>query len=336
MEDCKNILGIESSCDDTSAAVMCNGVLVGQATNTQEVHAAYGGVVPEKAARAHQNKIVPIVQKALQSANLPIQAIDAIAVTQGPGLLGSLLVGTSFANGLALGSNIPMLGIHHTRAHLLANLIEKPRPTFPFLGLVISGGHTQLVEVRHPLDMQLLGTTRDDAVGEAFDKIARMMNMPYPGGVHIDRHAIAGNPNRFTFPIPNVAGLDFSFSGIKTSFLYQMRKLATQDADFLTTYHNDLCASVQYALVTSLMLKLTAAVAATKLQRVVLGGGVANNTELQRRLTALAAEKGWELFIPRPSYTTDNAAMIAMAGHCALKAGMAPVSSVTPHPRMRF
>ena len=330
------ILGIESSCDETAAAIMENGVLRSHVVATQEAHAQYAGVVPELAARAHEQMIVSVVARALQEANMPSRDLDAIAVTQGPGLLGGLLVGIAFANGLGIAHDIPVIGIHHTRAHLLANFIEKPHPSFPFLGLIISGGHTQLVMCKHPYDMVLLGGTLDDAVGEAFDKIARMMGIQeYPGGIYVDRYAADGDPKRFAFPKSKVGGYNFSFSGIKTAFLYFLAKAKQQAPHFAEKYRADLCASIQWALVDMLVTKAEFAMEKTGLRQLVLGGGVANNSLLRKRLTTLSKACGWQFFVPDNPFCTDNGAMIAMAGHYLFsQKDYKPPANIIPLPRM--
>ena len=328
------ILSLETSCDETAAAVMQGGILRSHDVASQMVHADYGGVVPELASRAHQSKIVPVVVEALRKAEVELAQVDAVGVTQGPGLLGALLVGTAFANGLGLARRLPLIGIHHTRAHLLANWITPPHPAFPCLGLVVSGGHTQLVQVDGPLQMTLLGSTLDDAVGEAFDKVAKMLGFPYPGGIHIDRQATNGDPKRFAFPKTKTAGFDFSFSGIKTAFLYFLQK--QKDPNFIKNHLADLCASIQATLVATLLQKVTKAMHTRKLHRVLLGGGVANNRLLRSELQAAAERYGWEVFVPKPDFCTDNAAMIAMAAHYALQAGKPTARYIEPMPRMPF
>ena len=315
---------------------MTDGSLRSHVIATQEVHAQYAGVVPELAARAHEQMIVSVVARTLQQANMQLKDLDAIAVTQGPGLLGGLLVGIAYANGLGMACELPVLGIHHTRAHLLANFIEKPHPSFPFLGLIVSGGHTQLVLCRSPYDMTLLGSTLDDAVGEAFDKIARMMGIKaYPGGIYIDRYAAGGDPRRFSFPKTRVGGYDFSFSGIKTAFLYFLAKAQQQDPDFAATHRADLCASIQWALVDMLVTKVIFAMKKTGINQLVLGGGVANNSLLRERLNTLANTHGWEFFVPDRPFCTDNGAMIAMAGHYLFsQKNYKPPTNIIPLPRM--
>ena len=267
------ILGIESSCDETAAAVLAKGKLLGQCTASQMIHAAYGGVVPELAARAHQQWIIPVVQESLQRAGITAEEIGAIAVTEGPGLLGSLLVGTSFANGWAWGAGIPLIGVHHTRAHLLANWLEPPYPSLPAVGLIASGGHTQLVWVTSPTTMELLGSTLDDAVGEAFDKVAKMIGFPYPGGQYIEQCAKGGNPQRFAFPMPKVKGLHFSFSGLKTAFRYFLEKNKMADPHFLEREKADLSASIQRVLIEALVQKAMAAMEMKRTDRLLRGGG---------------------------------------------------------------
>ncbi len=328
------ILGIESSCDETSVAIMQERRLLAQKTTTQLIHEQYGGVVPELAARQHQENIIPVLEATLQATQRTINDINLIAVTQGPGLLGSLLVGISFAHGLSKAKNIPLIGIHHTKAHLLANFIEPPYPTFPFLGLIISGGHTQLVHVKNPVEMILLGSTLDDAVGEAFDKIAKMMGFPYPGGIYIDKHARQGNPKKFSFPRTKVAGFDFSFSGVKTSFLYFLQKQQQADPSFLEQYRDDLCASIQETLIDILMQKVIYATEKLKLNTIVLGGGVACNSALRNQLYNIASKYHWQIHLPAPIYCTDNAAMIAIAGYFMKQTKKS--NSIIPNPRMAF
>ena len=282
---------------------------------SQSIHEIYGGVVPELASRAHQQKIIPIVSKALKDANLAKEALHAIAFTRGPGLLGALLVGACFAKSLALGLAIPLIAVHHMHAHVLANFIEDPQPTFPFLCLTISGGHTQLVLVNSYTSMQLIGQTQDDAVGEAFDKIAKIMNFSYPGGPFIDHYAQQGDPQRFNFPTTIMPGLDFSFSGIKTAFLYFIRNNIQKNPNFIAEHQADICASIQHTLIEMLLSKVKKAMTYTGLNKLALAGGVAANKGLRQAITQMAAEKGWQLFIPATEYCTDNAAMIAMAAH---------------------
>lgn len=310
-----HILAIESSCDETAAAVILNGKIASNVIASQTIHQLYGGVVPELASRAHQEKMVPIVNQALKDAHLSKTELDAIAFTQGPGLLGALLVGACFAKALALGLGIPLIAVHHMQAHILANFIEKPQPSFPFLCLTISGGHTQLILVNNYTSMQLLGETQDDAVGEAFDKIAKMMGFPYPGGPLIDRYAAYGNPTKFDFPTTNMPGLHFSFSGIKTAFLYFIRKNTQKNPNFIIENQADLCASIQHTLIQMLLTKVKMAIIQTGVRTLALAGGVAANQGLRKALTQLAVKENWQVFIPATTYCTDNAAMVAMAAH---------------------
>lgn len=312
------LLAIESSCDETGAAVMHNGRLLSNVIARQDVHQKYGGVIPELASRAHQQNIVPVVHEALAEAGVTTTQLEAIAYTQGPGLLGALLVGSSFAQGLAMTLGVPLVGVNHMQAHILAHFIEEPRPKFPFLCLTVSGGHTQLVHVHSALHMEVFGETQDDAVGEAFDKAAKMLKLPYPGGPLVDKYAQQGNPKAFPFPIPEMPGFAFSFSGIKTAFLYFLKEKSPQ---FIQENMADICASFQHTLVQMLMKKLKKAVKETGLTQVAIAGGVAANTGLRAALTEAAAKHNWEVFIPRFDYCTDNAAMIAMAGHYLLEAG---------------
>lgn len=309
------ILGIESSCDETSAAVSIDGQIHANVIATQEMHAAFGGVVPELASRAHQQNIVPVVQQALVEAKIGKKDLDAVAFTRGPGLLGSLLVGTSFAKGLALALDIPLIGINHMQAHILAHFIEDPKPQFPFLCLTVSGGHTQIVLVRDYFDMEVLGQTLDDAAGEAFDKTAKILELPYPGGPLIDRYAKTGDPAAFFFPEPQIPGLDFSFSGLKTAILYFVRDRIKEDPGFVANNLSDICASVQHRIVRILLNKLLQAARQTGIQQIAIAGGVSANSFLRSELYQLGQQEEWQVFIPKFEYCTDNAAMIAMAGH---------------------
>ncbi|MGI9547609.1 MAG: tRNA (adenosine(37)-N6)-threonylcarbamoyltransferase complex transferase subunit TsaD [Flavobacteriaceae bacterium] len=316
------ILAIESSCDDTSAAVMCNTRKLSNVVASQQVHKAYGGIVPELASRAHQQNIVPVVHQALSIANIDKKQLSAIAFTRGPGLLGSLLVGTSFAKSPSLGLSIPLLEVNHMQAHILAHFIEEEQqavPLFPFLALTISGGHTQIVLVRDYLKMEILGETLDDAVGEAFDKSAKILGMTYPGGPLIDSCASKGNPLAFTFPKPKVAGLNFSFSGLKTSILYFVQRETTKDPDFVHKNLNDLCASIQKTITAILMDKLKQAVKQTGITQIAIGGGVAANSGIRSALKEAEKELNWETYIPKIEYCTDNAAMIGIVGHFKYK-----------------
>jgi N6-L-threonylcarbamoyladenine synthase len=315
------ILGIESSCDDTSASVICDGKVVSNIIANQEVHAQYGGVVPELASRAHQQNIVPVVQQALEQANITKETLSAIAFTRGPGLMGSLLVGTSFAKSLALGLDIPLLDVNHMQAHILAHFIEEEEeedskiPSFPFICLTISGGHTQIVKVTDHFKMEVLGETIDDAVGEAFDKSAKILGLKYPGGPLIDLHAKSGNPKAFPFTKPKVGDLDFSFSGLKTGILYFIQKQQRINPNFIEENLNDICASIQYTIVEILMEKLKNAVKQTNIKRIAIAGGVSANSEIRARLKLAEKHFGWTTYIPKFEYTTDNAAMIAITGY---------------------
>ena len=312
------ILAIESSCDDTSAAVLCNTEKLSNVVASQQVHKAYGGIVPELASRAHQQNIVPVVHQALAIANIDKKQLSAIAFTRGPGLLGSLLVGTSFAKSLAYGLNIPLIEVNHMQAHILAHFISDESmeaPEFPFLALTISGGHTQVVLVEDHLKMTVLGETLDDAVGEAFDKSAKILGLPYPGGPLIDSHAKKGNAKAYSFPKPKVKGLDFSFSGLKTSILYFVRDNVAKDPEFLQTHLDDICASIQYTITEILMDKLRAAVKQTGINRVAIGGGVSANSSIREALKEAEKEYGWKTFVPKFEYCTDNAAMIGIVGY---------------------
>ena len=312
------ILAIESSCDDTAAAVLCNGRILSNIVATQEVHQQYGGVVPELASRAHQQNIVPVIHQAIKKANIDKKALSAIAFTRGPGLMGSLLVGTSFAKSLAMGLDIPLIEINHMQAHILAHFIEEEgfgKPQFPFLALTISGGHTQIVKVSDYFGMEVIGTTTDDAVGEAFDKSAKIMGLPYPGGPLIDKYAKEGNPKAFKFPKPKVPGLDFSFSGFKTAVLYFIQKQTKENPDFVEENLKDICASIQSTIIAILMDKLKLAVKDTGIKQIAIGGGVSANSGIRNALKEAEKKYGWTTFIPKFEYTTDNAAMIAIAGH---------------------
>ena len=308
------ILGIESSCDETSASVCSGGQILSNIIATQSIHEQYGGVVPELASRAHIQNILPVVVNALKNAQLDLGSLDAIAYTQAPGLIGALLVGSSFAKSLSLGLNIPLIEVHHMQAHVLANLIEEPRPAFPFLCLTVSGGHTQIVLAKSPMDFTILGETLDDAAGEAFDKSAKILGLPYPGGPLIDRYAKEGK-QVFPFAQPQIPDLNFSFSGIKTSILYFIQKQIKTDPDFITNNLQDLCASIQYALVETLMKKLVKAISQTGIRRVCLAGGVSANSGLRKSFIRAGETQGFETFIPAFTYCTDNAAMIALTGH---------------------
>jgi N6-L-threonylcarbamoyladenine synthase len=332
------ILGIESSCDDTSAAILIGNEIRANIIAGQAVHEGFGGVVPELASRAHQENIIPVVQTALQTAQISISDLDAIAFTQGPGLMGSLTVCTSFAKALALALKIPLVGVHHMKAHILAHFISDASdttPSFPFLCLTVSGGHTQIVQVNDALDMQVIGSTIDDAAGEAFDKAAKMLGLPYPGGPLIDQLAPLGNPNAFEFAKPQIAGLDFSFSGLKTSILYALQAAEKQEPDFRQVHLHDLCASIQKSIVQILIAKLEKAVKQTRIQNVAIAGGVSANSELRKRILE-KREVGWKVSIPKMSYCTDNAAMIAMAGSFYLNAGHQVGQESAADPRLKW
>lgn len=320
------ILGIESSCDDTSAAILKDGVVLSNIIASQKVHEAYGGVVPELASRAHQQNIIPVVDQAIKKAGVSMDEINAIAFTRGPGLLGSLLVGTSFAKGFAIAQNIPMIEVNHLQAHILANFIKEPgvearHPKFPFLTLLVSGGNSQLIVVKDYLDMEMIGQTIDDAAGEAYDKCAKVMGLGYPGGPVIDRLAQEGDPNRFTFNKPSIPGLDYSFSGLKTSFLYFIRDELKNDPDFIEHNLKDLCASLQKTIIDILMSKLKKAAKQTGIKQIAIGGGVSANSGLQKAVHAEAARSGWEVFIPRLGFSLDNAGMVAVTGYYKYLAG---------------
>lgn len=331
------LLAIESSCDETAAAVMENGILKSHIVASQKVHEAYGGVVPELASREHQKHIVPVVHQALSEAGITQEELGAIAFTQGPGLLGSLLVGTSFAKGLAWSLDIPLIGVNHMQAHILAHFIDEPRPKFPFLCLTVSGGHTQLVLVKDYLDMEVIGQTQDDAVGEAFDKAAKMLELPYPGGPLIDKYAKQGNPHAYPFPTVNAPHLNFSFSGIKTAFLYFLRDGLKEDPQFMDEANlPDICASMQYTLIQMLMRKLVQASEELGVNQIGIAGGVSANSYLRQAVQEEGQKRGWQVFIPDFDYCTDNAGMIAMAAHYQYEAGRYEPLNTAPNPRMSF
>lgn len=319
MSESITILGIESSCDDTSAAVIRDGLLLSNVIASQEVHAEYGGVVPELASRAHQQNIVPVVDTALRRAGVDKHSLSAIAFTRGPGLLGSLLVGTSFAKGMSLGLRVPIVDVNHLHGHVLSHFIRReesdPVPSYPFLCLLVSGGNSQIILVRNYNDMEILGRTIDDAAGEAFDKCAKVMGLPYPGGPHIDRLAAQGDPSRFKFARPHIPGLDYSFSGLKTSFLYTLRDNLKTNPDFITDNQADLAASLQHTIIAILMDKLDKAVRATGVTTVAIGGGVSANSGVRDAVADYCRRRRLTAFIPPRLFTTDNAAMVAMAGY---------------------
>jgi len=330
------LLAIESSCDETSAAVMVHGELRSNVISTQLIHTEWGGVVPELASRAHQKSIIPVVQEALQKANINKNDLNAIAFTRGPGLLGALMIGTSFAKALALSLNIPLIDVNHMQAHVLAHFIEEPRPAFPFLCLTVSGGHTQLVWVKSTLDMEIIGETLDDAVGEAFDKTAKLIGLPYPGGPLIDKLAKEGNPDRFPFPMGEMPGLNFSFSGIKTSILYFLQKQVALNPNFIEENKADICASVQKTLIEILLRKVKKAMSQTGCKQIAIAGGVSANSGLRTRIQEMGAKQGWDVFIPAFSYCTDNAGMIAMAAHFKAEAGEFCGQEVSPLASLPF
>lgn len=316
----KIILGIESSCDDTSAAVIKDTYLLSNVLASQDVHKCYGGVIPELASRAHQLNIVPVVSEAISRAGISPSDIDAIAFTRGPGLLGSLLVGTSFAKGLSIALDCPLVEVNHLQGHVLANFVrqydkENNAPSFPYLCLLVSGGNSQIVRVNSPLDFEILGQTIDDAVGEAFDKCSKMLGLGYPGGPVIDRLAKEGNPDRFKFNKPHIPGLDYSFSGIKTSLLYFVRDQMQEDPDFMEKNKEDICASFQKTLIDILMDKLIKAAKQTGIREITIGGGVSANSALRSRIVEEGKKRGWKTYLPEFKFTTDNAAMIAIAGY---------------------
>jgi len=318
MEKPVYILGIESSCDDTSASIICNAKVISNIVANQEIHSKYGGVVPELASRAHQQNIVPVVQQAIEQANITKEDLSAIAFTRGPGLMGSLLVGTSFAKSLALGLKVPLIDVNHMQAHILSHFIDDATskiPPFPFICLTISGGHTQIVKVNDYFKMEVLGETIDDAVGEAFDKSAKILGLKYPGGPLIDKHAKLGNPKAFPFTKPKVGDLDFSFSGLKTGVLYFIQKQVKINPKFIEENLNDICASIQYTIIEILMDKLKNVVKKTGIKHIAIAGGVSANSEIRNRLQLAEKHFGWTTYIPKFEYTTDNAAMIAITGY---------------------
>jgi N6-L-threonylcarbamoyladenine synthase len=316
------ILGIESSCDETSASVCIDGKIVSNIIATQSIHAEYGGVVPELASRAHMQHIVPVVDKAIKDSGISLTDLDAIAFTQAPGLIGALLVGAGFAKSMAMSLNIPLVAVHHMQAHVVSNLIEDPKPQFPFLCLTVSGGHTQIVLCKDPINMEILGETIDDAAGEAFDKAAKMLGLPYPGGPLVDQYAQQGNPKRFQFPEPQIPDLNFSFSGVKTSILYFLQKHVKENPDFIRDNLHDICASVQHCIVQILLNKLKKASIKTGIKTICLSGGVSANKGLRGALTEMGKKYHWNVHIPSMIYCTDNAAMIALTGYYKLLKGI--------------
>ncbi len=333
------ILGIESSCDDTAAAVINNGVILSNVVATQKIHEEYGGVVPELASRAHQQNIVPVVHQAIHKANIDKKQLSAIAFTSGPGLMGSLLVGTSFSKSLALGLDIPLIDVNHMQAHILAHFIKaegQTAPNFPFLALTISGGHTQIVKVTDYFEMEVIGETIDDAVGEAFDKAGKILGLSYPGGPLIDKYAQKGNPERFKFTKPKVKPLDFSFSGLKTAVLYFVEKEVQKNPDFIAENLEDICASLQFTIIDYLMDKLKNAVKQTGIKEIAIGGGVSANSGIRRALTEAEARYGWKTHIPKFEFCTDNAAMIAIVGELKYKNKLFAENNVVAKARLKL
>jgi N6-L-threonylcarbamoyladenine synthase len=331
-----SILAIESSCDETSASIIVNGKVLNNIVATQSVHEKYGGVVPELASRAHQENLIPVVHEALSTAGISKKELAAIAVTRGPGLMGSLLVGVSFAKAFAKSLDIPLIDVNHMQAHVLAHFIAEPRPSFPFICLTVSGGHTQLVLVTDHLTMEVIGETQDDAVGEAFDKTAKLLGLPYPGGPLLDQHAKEGNPKAYTFPVTRMPGLNYSFSGIKTAVLYFLRDRLAENPNFINENLADLCASIQFTLVEMLLIKLKAAMKEYGITEVAIAGGVSANSGLRAALSALSQRKGWTLYVPEFEYCTDNAAMIAMAAHFKYLRGEFVGYDIAPLAKMKF
>ena len=332
------ILGIESSCDDTSASVICDGIVLSNIIANQEIHAKYGGVVPELASRAHQQHIVPVVHQAIEQAGITKEDLHAVSFTKGPGLMGSLLVGTSFAKSLALGLDIPLIDVNHMQAHILAHFIEEKDtdfPPFPFVCLTISGGHTQIVKVSDHFTFEVLGETIDDAVGEAFDKSAKILGLPYPGGPLIDKYAQQGDPKKFSFTKPKVGDLDFSFSGLKTGILYFIQKNLKENPAFIEENLFDICASIQHTIVEILLEKLKNTVKLTGIKHIAIAGGVSANSEIRKRLQLAQKHWGWTTYIPKFEYTTDNAAMIAIAGYLKYKSKKYADISVKAEARLK-
>lgn len=325
-----NILAIESSCDETSAAVISEGKVLSNLIATQKVHEQYGGVVPEMASRAHMQNIVPVVDVALKQAGINKKDIDAVAFTQAPGLIGSLLVGACFAKAYAQALDVPLIAVHHMQAHVLAHFIDEPRPEFPFLCLTVSGGHTQIVLCRSHLDMEVLGETIDDAAGEAFDKTAKMLGLPYPGGPMVDKLAAKGNPLKYPFPIADMKGYDFSFSGIKTAVLYFLQKQKKEDADFVENNINDICASVQYTIIKTLLKKFSKAAKELGVTHLGIAGGVSANSGLRTAFAEMCRENGWRAYIPEFQYCTDNAAMIGITGYYKYREGDFAALDISP------
>lgn len=330
------ILAIESSCDETAAAVCRDGIVLSNYIANQTIHEQYGGVVPELASRAHMQNIVPVVHAALQKASCELSAVNAIAFTQAPGLIGSLLVGAQFAKSLSLALNVPLIAVHHMQAHVLANLIEDPKPAFPFLCLTVSGGHTQIVLCESPHSLKVIGETIDDAAGEAFDKSAKLLGLPYPGGPLIDKYAKEGNANRFKFPEPQIPGLNFSFSGLKTAILYFLQENTANNNRFIEDNLADICASIQHRIVSILLNKVKKAAQQTGIKNICIAGGVSANSGLRNALTEMGQQYNWQTFIPAFQYCTDNAAMIAITGYYKYQQGEFADLSVSPTARAEW
>ena len=333
------ILGIESSCDDTAAAVICNGKILSNVIANQKIHAEYGGVVPELASRAHQQNIVPVVNQALVKAGITKNQLHAISFTRGPGLMGSLLVGTSFAKSLAFGLDIPLIDVNHMQAHILAHFIDEEgfdKPDFPFLAMTISGGHTQIVKVSSYFNMEVIGETIDDAVGEAFDKSGKILGLGYPAGPEIDKRAKLGNPKAFSFTKPKVDGLNFSFSGLKTAILYFVQREIKENPNFVEENLNDICASIQYTIINILIDKLKIASKQTGINQIAIGGGVSANSGIRQALKDGEHKFGWKTFVPKFEFTTDNAAMIAIVGYLKYLEDDYAEQSVTASARLKI
>lgn len=333
------ILAIESSCDDTAAAVLCNSKVLSNIVARQSIHEEYGGVVPELASRAHQQNIVPVIDVAIKKAGITQEQLSAIAFTQGPGLMGSLLVGSSFAKSMSMALGIPLIAVNHMHAHILAHFIDEEgfdKPDFPFLALTISGGHTQIVKVNSFFNMKIIGETTDDAVGEAFDKSAKILGLPYPGGPLIDKYAQLGNPKRFEFTKPKVDGLNFSFSGLKTQILYFIQKNVKENPNFIEENLNDICASIQHIIIKILMDKMKDAVNQTGIKQIAIGGGVSANSGIRNAMVESQKKYGWKTFIPKFEYTTDNAAMIGIVGYHKFLENKFENASVVSKARIEF
>lgn len=333
------ILAIESSCDDTAAAVLHNDKVLSNVVANQLIHNEYGGVVPELASRAHQQNIVPVIDAAMKRANVSKEDLSAVAFTQGPGLMGSLLVGSSFAKSLALALDVPLIAVNHMQAHILAHFIDEEgfdKPDFPFLALTISGGHTQVVKVNSHFDMEIIGETTDDAVGEAFDKSAKILGLPYPGGPLVDKYAQLGNPKAFAFTKPKVPGLDFSFSGLKTAILYFIQKSTAENLNFIEENRDDICASIQHTIIEILMDKIKLAVEQTGIKQIAIGGGVSANSGIRKTLKDAETLYGWKTFVPKFEYTTDNAAMIGIVGYLKFLENQFETAAVVSKARTTF